>query len=356
MRVLPALAFVLLSGPGSACSRNSPAAPDEDQPEPPAARVEVESVRSGALLQVWTVVGDVTADARASLASGASGAIETITVDVGDRVRQGAVLARVDPRLPEARLAVAKAEVERAARSLDLAKVELKRIKDLKPGIVPPIQVDRARSEVDTAKADLASAEAARLEAQTQLDLHRVVAPFDGVVASRQADPGDWVEPGDPLLEFLSMENVDVIVELPEVLLSQVEVGFVARTAAGPLEVVGIVPALDPVQRTARARLAPRDAEVAAGLRPGSAVDVEFEVPIQAEGAVLVSADALLQSPSETRVVKVKDGTAEILVARVVARTDTEALVEAEGLVPEDRVVVRGNERLKPGAELQLED
>jgi len=355
MRFLPALTFALLLGLGSACSRNSPAAPDEKQ-GPRAARVEVAPVRSGALPKVWTVVGDVTADARASLASGANGAVESIAVDVGDAVRRGAVLAQVDPRLPRARLAVAGAEVERAERSLDLARVELKRIEDLKPGIVPPIQIDRARAEVDTAKAALSSAEAARLEAQTQLDLHRVVAPFDGMVATRRADPGDWVEPGDPLLEVVSVEKLDVIVELPELLLEDVEVGFEAKTSAGALRVVGIVPALDPVQRTARVRLVPQTPNVAAKLRSGSAVDVEFEVLIEAERAVLVSTDALLQSPSETRVVKVKDGKAEILVARVVARTDTEALIEAEGLTAEDRVVIRGNERLKPGAELQIED
>lgn len=350
------MALGLLVGTGTACSRPSPAALESEKKATPGVRVEVAPVRAGVLPKVWTVVGDVTADARASLASGANGAVDAVEVEVGDRVKKGALLAEVDPRLPRARLAVARAEVQRAERSLALAKVELDRIDDLDPGIVPPIDLDRAKSQVDTAEAVLASTRAAQLEALTLLELHRVVAPFDGVVAARQADPGDWVESGDPLLELVSIETVDVLVELPELVLTEVAVGFRAETAAGDLRVAGIVPALDPVERTARVRLVPATPEVAAQLRPGSAIDVAFEVPVEAEAAVLVSSDALLQSPSETRLVRVRDGKAEILVIRVVARTHTEALVEAEGLSVGDRVVVRGNERLKPDAPLLIED
>jgi multidrug resistance efflux pump len=114
-------------------------------------------------------------------------------------------------------------------------------------------------------------------------------------------------------------------------------------------EVVGIVRALDRATRTAKLRLQPASAPP--WLLAGSSVDVVFSVQRSGEG-VVVPRDALVLGAVDTRVFEVVDGKAQPIIVQVVATADAEALVVGEGLTAGDSVVVRGNERLRPGQDV----
>lgn len=316
--------------------------------------VEVATARAGTIQDRWRFTGDVRAKSRSTLAAGASGSVKTVTVREGDRVRAGKLLVQIDPALARARLRVAEAALEGTTEALAQAQRERNRLDKLARNVVPEIDIERTRSRVLELTAALAAGEAAVAEAMAQLHLHRVEAPFAGVVADRRVHPGEWVRPGDPVLELVSTEGLEVIVEASAKLFDHVKRGDVAtllgaRTSSAA--VTGVVPALDPVARTLKVRLRPQVDD----LLPGTPVEVEFAVALGA-GGVVVPIDALVAGPTETKVVMVQDGAAVMAVVAVHASGAGEALVSGGGLDVGAVVVVRGNERLRPGQSVKVKD
>lgn len=345
---------VACAGGPAACGRSSPAAPSA-KPSRPAARVKVAPVQGGTVRRNWRFAGEVRASARSELAAGVEGAVWRVTVREGDGIRRGRLLVQVDDRLPRARVEVAEAEVQRAQQNLEQAKVELRRLNQLREGIVPAIELDRARTTRSVAKADLRRARANLTEAKAQLALTAVRAPFDGAVVRRLVDRGDWVKVGDPVMEVVRTEDPEVQVDASSDVLSQLApkdaaVGRQPGRRPVPLQVLGVVPALDPIRRTARIRLGVAEGDH--DLVPGAPIDVQFDLAVRRAG-VVVPRDALLVSPSETRVARVVDGTAELFPVEVLVRSSSVALVRSDTLQVGDLVVVQGNERLRPGQSVQ---
>lgn len=337
-----------------ACSPGTPEA--RGTSGPPTVLVRLAEVRAGALETTLGFPAEVQAGARSRLASGADGAVTEVAVEVGDPVRTGQVLVRVDDRLPRSRMAVARAELERAKTEAQLARTERDRMERLEPGTIPELELDRARSAAQVAAARVEAAEATLQERTADLAQFVVRSPYDGVVSSRQVDPGTWVRPGEAVLDLVSTEDLEIIVDASRVLAGRVQAGSAATIrssgASTPGRVTGVVPALDPISRTLRIRVVP-DGASSAPLLPGDAVEVAFEVRLDEEG-VLVSTDALLESPDETRVFEVEEGVAALRTVEVLGRSGDRALVRGEGLESGDRVVVRGNERLRPGQSVRV--
>ncbi|MFM2438133.1 MAG: hypothetical protein RLZ55_950, partial [Actinomycetota bacterium] len=94
-------------------------------------------------------------------------------------------------------------------------------------------------------------------------------------------------------------------------------------------------------------RLVPTGTERPAWLLPGRFLDVELELP--EEGGVVVPRDAVTYGVRGARVVRVVDGAAQMVPVEVVVQSGDRALVRGDGLAAGQRVVTRGNERLRPG-------
>lgn len=319
---------------------------------PPPAPVVVAEVGSGLLDAEQTFLGEVRPVERAELSAGATGQIVRVAAREGDAVRRGEVLLEVDPSLAIAAVRAAEAALDEGIAARDEAATQLERLERVDGGVVAPTDLDQARTRLAAAEARVASLKAALDRARAELGRHRVVAPFDGVLARRRVDRGDWVSPGVAVLDLVSAEQVEVLVALPADLVRSVHrgdpvglVGYADATA----EIAGVVPALDPQTRTALVRVVPAPG---AGLVPGSSVQVRFTV--DAGAGVLVPRDALVTGPTGSRVVEVVDGKAHPVPVQVLASTREVVLVSGEGLEPGDVVVVRGNERLRPGQPVQV--
>ncbi len=317
--------------------------------------VRVAPAVEGTLTTTLYFPGEVRTEARARLAAGAEGEVRRVSVRVGTPVERGQVVVAVDARLARAAAAVAEAQLESARQRGLLADEEAARLSGLEPGTVSDLEVIRARTAATVAAAEVASSEALVEQRRAELARLRVTAPFAGVVSARLVDPGDWVSAGDPVLELVSTEGLEVIVDGSKALAGRVDAGdsVLIRTSAGAVEgrVGGVVPALDRVSRTLRVRVNPSsDVELLAG----EVVEVGFRVTLD-DGGLLVPMDALLESPDESRVIQVEDGVTRLHAVRVLGRSGDQALIEAEGLEAEDLVVTRGNERLRPGQEVRIE-
>ncbi len=313
------------------------------------ADVEVASAVEGSVHARYVLLGEARALARASLGAGASGEVREVRVREGDRVQRGMVLVRVDSELARAALRDAEAARAQTSEELSQAAREADRLAAAGDQVVAAIEVERARSLRESLAARRSSAEAAIAGAQESLARHRVVAPFDGVVAARFVDPGDWVTAGTPVVELVGDRAVEVLVRAtPDVGLSVGE-GHPATLRRGDervaARVVGVVRAVDPASRTVQLRLEPED--VPAWLVPGAVLDVELEVDREGEG-VVVPRDALVVGVVDSRVVAVIEGKARPIPVEILDRGTTHVRVRGEGLAPGTLVAVRGNDRLFP--------
>jgi RND family efflux transporter MFP subunit len=350
--LLLSLSLMVLGCEGEAPAKSGPNGP-------PPARVWVGEVRGGSIEAQWSFLGDVSALQHARLAAGASGEVRTVLVRVGDRVKQGDLLVDIDPSLASARVRAAAASKQAGAAELERARRDAERLSTAGPDVAARAEIEQATSERKRAIAERGRLKAAEAEARAALGRHRVRAPFEGVVANRRVDPGDWVDPGVEVIELIDDRGVEVLASVPPEVSRFLAVGdkaALARTGdSTPATVAGIVPALDAESRTVRVRLVPE--EPTAWLLPGAAVDVTFTVERSEDGALVVPRDALVYGIAKIQVVKSVEGKAEQIPVEILARGRDDVLIRAEGLAVGDAVVTRGNERVFPGQPLiVLED
>ncbi|TVR63103.1 MAG: efflux RND transporter periplasmic adaptor subunit [Gemmatimonadales bacterium] len=273
-------------------------------------------------------------DQVAEIATRASGTVRSVEVRVGDRVRSGAPLLRLDDDDVEAR-------VESARAQLELATETHRRIRSLADDGAA------TRQELDEAQAALAGARGALREAEAQREYSVIHAPFSGVVTHRWVDPGDLAGPGRALLRIVAPEALKVIAELPAHLAGAVAEGDEVLVHLGsghpaiPATVQRIVPAVDPASRTFRLEALP--VEVPEAARVGSYV--RLELPFAEPAGVWIPRDAVLERGQLTGVFAVEEDRIRLRWVRL-GRTTGDAVELLAGPAG-DLTVVR-----RPGAEL----
>jgi RND family efflux transporter MFP subunit len=342
----------LLAGAG--CGQSEAPAQGRNAPRP--ALIEVEPAGEGDLTDGWSFLGQVQPAMAAELASAASGHVLSVNVREGDAVTKGQVLLTLDSAKVRAQLASAEARLEGIKTELVIAERQLERLRPLEFPTITETERERFELTVATLRAQLATQTAEVQQARVERAHHTLRAPFSGAVKARRVDPGAWVSVGQPVLELVSLEELEIHVDVSAELGGRLEVGGVATLVGNgrvSAEIAGVVPALDTATRTMRVRLVP--SERPPWLIAGMAVDVEFEVRFEGQG-VTVSRDALLRSAVGVRLVKYADGAAVPVPVEVIATAEGRALVRGEGLAPGDLIIVRGNERLRPGQPVQVKE
>ncbi len=170
--------------------------------------------------------GKATAVQEANLSFRVSGRVEQIPFNIGAEVRQGDLLARLDPQDYQVELNNAKAQMSKASAGLDLAESEYARVArvfDKDPGAVSKSMVDVRRAQLDTAKAQVASAKAAMEKATDNLGYTFLKAPFDGVVVERYVEQFEDVQAKQQIIRLLDTRSIEFTVQIPETLMEQVD-------------------------------------------------------------------------------------------------------------------------------------
>jgi multidrug efflux pump subunit AcrA (membrane-fusion protein) len=340
------------------------------------------------------VLGRLVPLQRGDVSTRVAGLIAEVAVNVGDRVRRGDVIARIDAghlrrlrdlaqaelaeaeaaradaaaegAIAEAAIATAKArvgsarqELDRMEKLVDSAAFSQARYDDLKQEIVVAESVvAEAAARRDKAKTALGRAEAAIARARANLaladdDLADAVirAPYEGVVVLREAEVGAYADNGDALVTLLNDRALEIEAEVPAERIAAVVPGLaVAVTLApgveGKAAVRAVVADEDPMTRTRPVRLV-LEAPPGVSLAAGQSVEVPLPVGPPRE-ALTVAKDAILRDSAAAWVFVVVDGKAEKRPIRLGAAVGDRFEV-LEGLAAGDPVIVRGNERLAPG-------
>jgi len=170
--------------------------------------------------------GKATATQEVNLSFRVSGRVERIPVDVGAEVKQGDLLARLDPQDYQVELNNAEAQVGKASAGLDLAESEyarVARVYDKDPGAVSSSMVDVRRAQLDTAKAQVASAKAALEKATDNLGYTSLKAPFNGVVVEKFVEQFEDVQAKQQIIRLLDISSIEFTVQIPETLMEHVD-------------------------------------------------------------------------------------------------------------------------------------
>jgi len=231
----------------------------------------------------WRVLdGTVEAVHQATLSAQTSGRVAEVLFDVNDYVEAGSVLVRFSNTEQKAALEQAEANLEAAEAAYRQAEAEYRRIRDVfEKKLVSKSDMDRATSQRDAARARLKAAESAVKSARQQYEYTIVRAPYAGIVTQRFIEPGESVNPGQPLMAGLSLDRLRVQVDVPQSMVAAIRAHRKAsiwldaegsRILAG--ERVTIFPFADPASRTFRVRVDLPQAET--GLFPGEFVKTAF--------------------------------------------------------------------------------
>lgn len=298
--MLMSLGLILAALTGCQSTPEAANKPAQDKPAAPPALVRVAPVGQGSLKLERAYFAQTQPLERAQLAAGATGEVKSVRVRVGARVKRGDVLVEVDRDLANTQVAQVQ-EVQASRQQLLAQREQLERdaarTEGLGAELAPQVEAERLRAQIKAIDAQLMQTQASLRGAQEQLRRHRVLAPFDGVIASRQINPGDWVNPGTAALEIVSDQGVEALVNASPELLDRVAIGDMARLKRGKHEieakVVGLVPELSPQTRTVTLRLLPQ--EQAPWLMPGQVVDAIFTLEIKDEQAWLIPFDAVIE-------------------------------------------------------------
>lgn len=265
---------------------------------------------------------------------------------------------------------LAEIELERMDGELEQARIELADGERLftearalaSRGAFPKSEADSRKSAVEVKRATVRQLEARTKQQRAIIERHRLIAPYDGVISQRQADAGEWVETGTPVVELVALDSPRLDVQVPQEYFaklageSKVTVkidAFPGRDFAG--RVVATVPVKDPVARTFLTRIEWTDEGVKAG--PGMSGRAVFEFESD-KRVVQVPRDAVVRFPDgSAKVWTLQDDGGRTIAASqnvVLGESLTDSVRITKGLEEGAQVVVRGNEGLQEGQEVKV--
>ena len=348
------------------------ALPATAQEKPFAAQVGVDEVRREPLSQTVPVIGRLVARQTGVVAARARGPVAEIHVDVGDKVNKGAVIAVLVPdrlhwerQLRAAQVAEAKAAQTTAKAETTLKTQELKRMEGLrKSSAFSQARYDDARQEVAMAESAAAEAAASRAQAEAtlklaEIDLYnaKIMAPFPGVVSMRHTEVGSYLNIGDPVVTMIDDQRLEIEADVPAERIVGLEAGAAVsfKIDGSPLlsaTVRAVVPEENPLTRTRAVRFTPDFADWRARLATNQSVTLHLPLGA-ARTVVTVHKDAIINRADKTVVFVVAGDTAQMRPVRLGDAVGGRFEV-LSGLDSGDLVVVRGNERLRPGQKVRF--
>ena len=339
-----------------ACSKPAPA------PEP-VRSVKVLKVATSGVQAAHEYAGEVRAKVESRLGFRVAGKIIKRQAEVGQRVKAGQVLAQIDPQDYKLAFEATRAQVAAAATNRDLAAADYKRFAALKDqNFISGAELERRDTALKAAQAQLEQAQA-QLKAQgNQTGYANLVADVSGIVTAVEAEPGQVVAAGTPVVRIAQDGPRDVVFNVPEDRVRDLAVGAqvaikrwatVAGQAAQTLgRVREVAASADPVTRTFPVKVA-----LEAQDTPALGSTVYIYPPSGAGGVQVIKlpTSALFQSGQATHVWVLDPASMTVKSTPVqIATADGNEVVIAGGVQPGALVVSAGVHVLSPGQKVVI--
>lgn len=288
--LLPTLVVVLAAGTGAGMFLAGQKAPQQREVQTTLPAVDVVSVTRGEIPLDLLRVGEVRAAQEVDVTTEVGGTLSWVMpgLHAGVRVAEGEVVARLDPTAFDASVAAAQATLASAEQALalelgqgDVASLEATLVGSVNGGN-PALM--RREPQLATARADVASAQAALASAKRDRRLASLRAPFDAVLVEETLDPGRLVQAGTALGRWIGTSRAEVEVSVPLGATGwfdrddlQVEVRSQGSDVVRTAQSVGLTGVVDSATRTARLLVVvdrPYDTSEGPPLLPGSFAEV----------------------------------------------------------------------------------
>ena len=222
----------------------------------------------------YTAEAVVEAVRQSTVSAQIAGRIVDLRFDVGDYVKKGQVIARIDERAATQAEAASVAQVREAQAALANARAQYERSKQLlAQKFISQAALDKAQSDYRAAQARVAALLAGAGAAATERSFATIVAPYSGVVSARYVELGEMAAPGKPLFTGFDPSTLRVVATVPQAQVAAIQAGARARVEVPStgkwfdVRQIVVVPSADPRTHTTRIRLElPEDVR---GVYPG---------------------------------------------------------------------------------------
>jgi membrane fusion protein (multidrug efflux system) len=331
-----------------------PHAPEPTNSAAPVPAVQITQAKRGPITRGVNFPAVVRAEQEVTLYAKVAGFLKTISVDRGDTVKEGDVLAEVEA--PELLAEQTRFEAER-----DIAKLDFDRLSEARkkaPDLVVPLSLDTARAKMEMAGASLKRNE-------TLLAYTKIVAPFSGIITKRWVDPGALIPAATAssspqnaaVVTLMDFSKVRIEVAVPEPESPLIKHGLAAEVTVDELpgqifkgKISRFAHALDTATRTMATEVQLENADGA--LKPGMFAKAKLALA-EKRDALLVPAEALVVEKQKTSVFVLVEGKAKKLPVKV-GFEDGKSAEILEGLKGDENVILSGKAALADGQAVKL--
>jgi len=317
-----------------------------------AAPVRVDQARVTAMAPTMQVAGTVLSRSDVELSAEVEGRVLEIA-EVGQRFAEGDMLARIEDTALRLRADELEAEIDSVEARLKFLDAELARYQRLADSnLASRTQIDQTRSDRDVAESDLRVARSRLAQVEDEIERTRIRAPFDGIVAQRLVQPGERVSTGTQVMRAYNPDDLEVVARAPLSYYRFVQPGDELAVRVDE-EVFGAPLRTLVSQGSESVHLFELRLDLEARLPVGQTVRVTIPTADVRE-VLAVPRDALVLRGDGASVYVVDDENTARQV-RVAVGIGSDNLIEVKGPIqPGDRVVVRGNERLRAGQRVDV--
>jgi len=273
-----------------------------------------------------------------------AGRIVDLRFDVGDAVKKGEVIVRIDERTVTQAAAASSAQVAEAQAALANARAHYERSKQLvTQKFLSAAALDKAEADFRQAQARLTAMLAGAGQAATERSFATIVAPYSGIVSARHVELGEMATPGRPLMTGFDPSTLRVVATVAQAQVAAIQASGRARVEVPSIgkwidaHSVTIIPSADPRTHTTRIRLELPDH--VRGIYPGVFARAHFVTG--REPRLLVPRDAIVRRSEVTAVYVIDEkGAAQLRQVRLGTAGDEKAVEVLAGLKPGERVAL----------------
>ena len=302
-----------------------------------------------------TLVGRTEPLIQSRIVSEISGQVENIDASEGTVIKKGQPLISIDREYLYLNLQAKEAEAMQAEEQAKLAKSQQKRADELrKQNLISESAIDSANAWANIQQARFLQLDAERQQMQLDYNKAVIIAPYTGYTGRKLINVGEWVTPGMPVYEMFDLSKIKIKADLPERFYNQLKIGsevFINVDDGTTNTLKGFVTGISP-NASSETHTFPVIIEVDnANSNLGGGMLVKTVLSLNKEFESLsIPKDALIRQGSQTMVYTINDGKAAPIPVTIKSTSGEFLAVESPMLQKGMPVVVRGNERIYPGA------
>ena len=322
---------------------------------PPPMLVAVDEIIEGTAEPQQKMAGTVYYSRVSKVAAEVAGLVASVSIEDGDRVRNGSALVSLQTDLLETAITKTRNAHEQAVIDMEQARKDLARLESLhKDKLIAETTYDGQLAKAQGLEKLAAGFKADLDRLHLEKDKMIIRSPFSGLVLKREVEKGEWVNAGGTVAVVADNREIDVIVEIPARMIGFLEKGRDIQVVVGDNEYFGryvaMIPKGDITTRTFAIKIRMKNK---AGLIEG--MEAYASLPSGPKlSSLLVPRDAVIKQFGQQVVFIAVEGKAKMVPVQVNGYQSMQVAVSGADLAVGQQVVVKGNERIRDGQPIRF--